>query len=184
MSDIKQGISDFYRVAKERDFSRDFQLRVINFQVGGGENVSFEEDDLVYIKTANLPGRNLTNNQASYMGMPFNYPGSPSYPGADGWQITFYCDQNSRIRRLCESIQFNTFDDETSTGNYALPGDDQVIDLVQLDTQMNPINRYQLVGAWIQTIGDLQYNIAEGQGQAISFDATMSYQFWRPKAVS
>ena len=48
MPDVKQTITDFYRVAQERDFSRDFQFRVLSMQAGDGSDVVISEDDLVY----------------------------------------------------------------------------------------------------------------------------------------
>ena len=52
MANINQGIQDFYRVAQDRDFARDFQFRVLNIQAGDASSVAFDEDDLVYIKSA------------------------------------------------------------------------------------------------------------------------------------
>lgn len=179
MSDIRQGIQDFYRVSRERDFTRDFQFRVLNIQTGVNSE-QFTDDDLVYLKSATLPGRELTSNATNYMGMQFNIPGSATYTNAEGWQVDFYCDMNSRIRRYFEKQTFDVFDDETSTGAYNTPSNTQVIDLVQLDTQMNPINRYQLIGAWPKSVGELQYTIAEGKGAPVSFQVTFAYQFWRP----
>jgi len=48
MPDVRQTISDFYRVAVERDFARDFQFRVLSIDSGGASTVTFDEDDLVY----------------------------------------------------------------------------------------------------------------------------------------
>ena len=47
MPDVQQTISDFYRVALERDFARDFQFRVLSIENGGASDVTFDEDDLV-----------------------------------------------------------------------------------------------------------------------------------------
>ena len=45
MPDVQQTISDFYRVATERDFSRDFQFRVLSIDAGGASSTTFDEDD-------------------------------------------------------------------------------------------------------------------------------------------
>ena len=47
MADVKQLISDFYRVAAARDFQRDIQFRVLSI-TPGGTSVTFDENDLVY----------------------------------------------------------------------------------------------------------------------------------------
>lgn len=50
----KQTIADFYRVAQVRDFTRDVQFRVLNI-TPKGTTETFDEDDLVYARTASLP---------------------------------------------------------------------------------------------------------------------------------
>ena len=70
MPDVKQTITDFYRVAQERDFSRDFQFRVLNIQNGDG-SVVVSEDDLVYAKGGVIPGREISESTVSYMGVEY-----------------------------------------------------------------------------------------------------------------
>ena len=79
MPDVNQTITDFYRVSQERDFQRDFQFRVLNIQGGDGTSTEFSEDDLVYIRTATLPGKSIQNKTVPYMGLQFNIPGSSRY---------------------------------------------------------------------------------------------------------
>ena len=179
MPDVRQTISDFYRVAVERDFARDFQFRVLSLDSGGASTVTFDEDDLVYCTAANLPGRTITNVPVPYMGLQFNVPGNATYPGSDGYSLTFYCDQNSQIRQKFEDMSRDIFDDATSTGNYFAPRQSAVIDLVQLDTQLDAIAQYQLVGASVRNVGDLTYNISSGSGQFVTFTATMAYHYFR-----
>lgn len=179
MPDVRQTISDFYRVAVERDFARDFQFRVLSIDSGGASTVTFDEDDLVYCTAANLPGRNITNVPVPYMGLTFNVPGNATYPGSDGYSLTFYCDQNSQIRQKFEDMSRDIFDDATSTGNYFAPRQSAVIDLVQLDTQLDAIAQYQLVGASVRNVEALSYNISAGSGQFVTFNATMAYHYFR-----
>lgn len=178
MSDTNQTILNYFKVSTERDFARDFQLRVLNIQPGDGSSVAFTEDDLVYIKAAELPGIEHTVHAQPYMGMPFRVPGNTIYNN-EAWNISFLCDQNSNIRRLLEEYHKDIFDTETSTGNYFMPRANSIIDLVQLDMQLKRIAQYQLVGAFPTKIGSLQYNMHEGNGKPISFDVTFAYQFWR-----
>jgi hypothetical protein len=178
MPDVNQTITDFYRVAQERDFARDFQFRVLNIQSGEGSDVAFAEDDLVYIRGGSLPGKSITTQNVPYMGLNFHVPGTVTYP-SDSWSVTFYCDQNSAIRRIFEQYQKDIFDDETSTGNYFMPRASSLIDLVQLDTQLEEVAIYQLVGVYPNSISDMAYTIGDGTGAPVTFDVNFTYQFWR-----
>jgi len=113
------------------------------------------------------------------MGLTFNVPGNATYPGSEGYSLAFYCDQNSQIRQKFEDMSRDIFDDATSTGNYFAPRQSAVIDLVQLDTQLDAIAQYQLVGASVRNVGDLTYNISSGSGQFVTFTATMAYHYFR-----
>jgi len=179
MPDVRQTISDFYRVAVERDFARDFQFRVLSIDSGGASAVTFDEDDLVYATTASLPERAITNVAVPYMGLNFNIPGNATYPGSEGYTINFYCDQNSQIRQKFEDMSRDIFDDATSTGNYFAPRQSAIIELLQLDTQLDAVAQYQLVGASVRSVGPIEYNMSAGTGQFVNFSATMAYHYFR-----
>lgn len=179
MPDVRQTISDFYRVAVERDFARDFQFRVLSIDSGGASSVTFDEDDLVYCTAANLPARAITNVAVPYMGLNFNVPGNATYPGSEGYTLNFYSDQNSVLRQKFEDMSRDIFDDATSTGNYFAPRQSAIIDLVQLDTQLDAVAQYQLVGASVRNVGELTYNISGGSGTIVNFTATMAYHYFR-----
>lgn len=173
MPDVNQTISDFYRVAQERDFARDFQFRVLNIQSGEG-NFVVQEDDLVYAQGGTMPGRTISTTQVAYMGLNFQIPGSATYAGT--YPITFYCDKGDTLRKLMLAWTRDTFDDATSTGNYFTPKDTSVVDLVQLDTQLNKVSRFQLIGAYPQEVGDVEYNI-QGTGAPVTFSVTLGYHY-------
>ena len=179
MADVNELITDFYRVATTREFARDFNFRVLSINTGGASTVTFDENDLVYVKTASLPGRNITNVQVPYMGLKFNVPGSVEYPGSEGYEMTFYADANSQIRQKFEQWSTDIFDDSNSTGNYFSPKQTAIIDLVQLDNQLNKVAQYQLVGVSVRTVGPLNYTIAEGTGNVIEFTVGVSFHYWR-----
>lgn len=171
---MAQTIQDFFRVAQQRDFARDYMLRVVSLG-----NDTLNEDDFVYITTATLPGRDITNQQATYMGLDFNFPGTVKYPGSNGWSVTFRNDKGGIIRNKLESWQIGEiFDDETSTGNLSVRGPESVIQLNLLDDKLNVLNTYKLYGAYIQRLGEVRYDIA-GTGAPLTFDATLAYHFWR-----
>ena len=68
---MAQNISDFYRSVQQNDFARQFQFRVVQLA-----NTNFNESELIYVETANLPGRAINNVQVPFMGLNFNVPGT------------------------------------------------------------------------------------------------------------
>jgi hypothetical protein len=176
MPDVKQTITDFYRVAQERDFSRDFQFRVLSIQPGDGSDVTITEDDLVYAQGGTIPTRTIVNQDVPYMGLNFKCPGAAQYPGT--YSITFTCDNQSALRRVFEKWSFDIFDDEFSTGNYFVPRATSTVDLLQLNPQLDAVAHYQLVGAYPTDVGEISYNI-QGTGAPVSFPVTLAYHYWR-----
>tara|TARA_R110000787_G_scaffold100723_3_gene205811 strand:- start:9751 stop:10287 length:537 start_codon:yes stop_codon:yes gene_type:complete len=170
-----QRILDFYKVAQERDFTRNFQFRVLDMSDKGGSIIT--QDDLVYAQSAQIPGRTITNIPTPYMGLDFNVPGAAKYPGSDAYAITFYADGEHQIRSVFETWTQRMFDDATSTGEYRLHSN-SIITLAQLDQQMEVTRTYQLVGCYPTACGELEFNMT-GNGEVVQFTATMAYQFWR-----
>jgi len=183
MADVKQLISDFYRVASARDFQRDFQFRVLSI-TPAGTTVTFDENDLVYAKAATLPARAINNVQARYMGLNFNLPGTVNYPNSENYTLTFFNDSKNNLRQKFEDWTRDTFNDANSTGNYFTPTQSSTIDLVQLDTQMNRVAQYQLVGVSIRNVGAIEYPISEGTGTIISFPVALAYHYFTRKQVN
>jgi len=60
-----------------------------------------------------------------------------------------------------------------------LPGNESVINLVQIDKQLNDVRNIELVGASIRDIGEIGYTIAEGTGEVITFNTTFAYHYYR-----
>lgn len=171
---MAQTIQDFFRVAQQRDFARDYMLRVVALG-----NDTLNEDDFVYITTATLPSRDITNQTATYMGLDFNFPGTVKYPGSNGWTVTFRNDKGGIIRKKLEDWQVNeVFDDDSSTGDLSVRGTDSVIQLNLIDDKLNVLNTYRLYGAYIQKLGTVNYKM-DGTGAPLTFDATLAYHYWR-----
>ena len=183
MADTNQSISSFYRVATTREFTRDFNFRVLGINTGGATNaagqvITFTEDDLVYVKTATLPAREITNVPVPYMGLNFNLPGNAVYPDATGYSLTFFADAKSQLRQKFEDWSRYTFNDANSTGDYLTPKPTAVIDLLQLDNQLNSVAQYKLVGVSPRSVGPLAYNISAGTGQTVDFTVTIAYHYF------
>lgn len=167
-------ISKFYDVASRRDFSRDFLFRVEAINILG---MSFNPDELIYIKGGSLPSRKINNLDLSYMGMKFNTPGTVAYDST-GWQVKMYVDATSTIRNRLEVASRALFNDATSTGYFGTPGKEHRIVLHQLNKKLEPINRYILVGASLRDIGAINYDISDGSGKPVEVDVTFAYQYY------
>ena len=173
---VNQTIQNFYRAAADRDFSRDFLFRVTQMQLQGVPALG--ENDLVYVKTASLPGRNITNVPVPYMGLQLNIPGAATYPGSDAYALNFYLDADSELRNFFEGASRAVFDDLNSTGEYGTPDDDFFIQLAQLDKELEPVAQYKLVGASIRNIDNIAYNISDGTGDTVEVNSTVSYHYY------
>ena len=166
-------IQDFYRTAANKDFARLFQFRVTQFG-----RINFSNDQLAYIETASLQGRTINNIQVPYMGLQFNLPGSVSYPGSAGYNVTFRCDETYDIRAALEADMFATFDEQTSSGDYTLPKSNSNLVMELVDKNFKTQRVYTLFGCYIQSMGDTAYDIKDN-GAIASVPVTLAYQFWR-----
>jgi hypothetical protein len=169
---MSQNIADFYTVAAANDFARKFQFRVVQLA-----QTNFNENALVYLESAALPGRLINNVQVPFEGLQFNVPGTASYPGSDNYSVTFRCDASYNIRSILEATTFTTFDESTSTGDYSLPGPQSVITLNLLDKLNVPIKQYNLVGAYVKEVGEMAYDLGDA-GTVQTVTATLAYQYW------
>jgi hypothetical protein len=186
-------IQNFFSKATSSQFSRDFLFRVKNIQLIGGVNFSNspgspDTDQLVYARTAALPGRNITNQTVNYFGQEFQVPGRATYANAAGYSIEFYHDETCDLRTQFEGAsrivwEGATGDERDSTGLYGMPGVESVIDLEQINKDLRPVRGIQLVGASIRDIGDISYSIAEGQGAVLNFPVTFAYHFYKDFSV-
>lgn len=170
------GIQNFYEAAATTDFSRDFQFRIL--QLGPDSRSREFQDRMVFLTTASLPNRTINNQTVPYMGLAFNVPGSVSYTGSESWAVTFRIPQDFSIRDTLERWQIDTFDDETSTGNYHVPKKDSVISMGLLNNAGDTIRIYTLYGVYVVALGDVAYDL-KGSGAPMEFSATLAYQYWR-----
>lgn len=174
----QQTIQGFYQAAAVANFTRDFNFRVHDIHGPAGNYVMNDTGLLVYAKSAALPAREITNVPVPYMGLNFNLPGNAIYPDGTGYSITFYADQDSRIRQLFEDWSRFVFDDATSTGQYNTPGSDSYITLVQFDNEFNALATYNLIGVSPRNVGPLNYTMAAGTGQTVEFTVTLAYHYF------
>src|SRR6056297_1897162 len=120
MADVPT-IQNFYKVVRERDFSRLNQLRILDISAGPGFTVSFTEDDLVYIQTPKMPTRTIQQSDASFMGLDFRIPGNVKYEGSNSYSFDIFADQKFDLWSKFQQWSREIFDDASSTGNYFAP---------------------------------------------------------------
>jgi hypothetical protein len=178
MADINQLITNFYDTAIKRDFARDFNFRLTQIQPEPSLGISFTEGELVFAKSAKIPGRNISNVEAKYMGLAFNVPGVVSYPNSGQYELTFYCDKASTLRQKFERWSRYIFDDASSTGNYSVPTRSSYIQMAQLGPDFSVVQEFKLVGVSVRNIGEMEYKMAEGTGAIQSFNATIAYHYY------
>lgn len=178
MASINQNIQSFYAQAAQKDFSRDFLFRVVRMQGVGLPDL--QDEDLVYAKTAKLPGRTIENVNASYMGLKFNVPGAATYDSSEAYDIDFYLDATQQnLRTKFEVASREIYNDGASTGSYQIPGVSNLIVLTQLNKDLTSTGvYYNLVGAQLRKIDAIEYKMAEGKGDIMSVKTTMSYHYY------
>lgn len=176
---INQDIERFYSVAQQRDFARDFLFRVKTVANVTGLPL-LQEQDLVYVTAAKLPGRSITNNKVPYMGLDFNVPGTAVYDGSDSYDMEFYLDaQANDLRQKFELASRDVFNDLTSGGDYRIPGENAIIVLAQLDKGLKDTGVfYNLIGAQVRKINSLDYKISDGKGDVMKLGVSLSYHFY------
>lgn len=170
-------ITTFFQQAQTKQFARDFLFRVKQINIAGEQFNG--ETDLVYARSAKLPGRTIENKIVNYVGQQFNVPGKSSYDGSDSYQIEFYHDEAIQLRKKFEKASRAVFDNETSTGEYQMPGSGDTITLTVLDRNLEETTTIELVGASIRNVGEVTYNIADGTGEILNFPVTFAYHFYK-----
>ena len=168
-------ITDFMQSAVTRQFARDFLFRVEQIDI---EGAFFGDEELIYAKSAVLPGRNIENKTVNYAGQQFNVPGKSSYPGSESYTIEFYHDESVDLRRAFEYASRRVFDNESNEGDIMMPGDEAKITLKVLDRKLNETETITLIGASIRDIGPITYNIADGTGDVLTFPVTFAYHYY------
>ena len=174
---VNQNISNFINVASQKDFARNNLFRVMAFKT---RVLTLDESDLIYCKTAQIPGRETPTAQVNYNGMKMNYNKSTvEYPGSDSYSLSFYLDADGELRKKFEQASRVIFNDVSNTGNWRFPTSADVISLAQLGFDMEPVKYFHLYGVTIKTIEAIDTQIADGDGSAIEFKVVISYTYYR-----
>lgn len=179
-------INSFFRNAVIDDFSRDYLFRITRISFDDGEML--DHTDLLFAKTGKLPARTIVNHQVKYAGQTFNVPGSVEFPGSESYQMDFYCPETSSIRERLMNESVRTFNNfygiaGSGQGGGSIASDNSTIELIQFNKNLDALYRYELVGCSIREVGEVAYNIAEGNGAVMSFNVGVAYHFFRRYAV-
>ena len=179
-------INTFFNIASQKQFSRDFFMRVKQIKAVGIDLNG--ETDLVFARTATLPGRDIEDKLVNFSGQTFHLNGKSSYPGSESYPIEFYCDQNLDLRKKLEQMSRASFDNETTSGQLCMPGAESYIILDVLSAPCGQGNQggqgfettqiIKLVGVNLRTIGAVEYQIADGTGEVKTIGTTWSYHFY------
>lgn len=179
-------INTFFNIASQKQFSRDFFMRIKQINIPG---MSLNgETDLVFARTAVLPGRDIEDKTVNYSGQTFHLNGKSAYPGSDSWSVEFYMDQALDLRTQFEKASRLSFDNETTTGQMCMPGPESYIILDVLGAPCGQGNQggqgfeivksLKLVGVAIRNIGDVSYEIADGTGEIKTITCSFSYHWY------
>lgn len=178
MADTNQTIRTFYERAMEREFLRDINFRVIEVNFGENTSVQFNENDLVYARSAKMPTRSIQNVEAKYMGLTFNLPGTVTYDGSNDYTLEMYCDENCILRDKMEKATRDLFNDADSTGNYFIPKQGSYITLAVLDKKLKVLKTIKLVGCSIRKYELDQFKMSEGKGDIIKITMHLAYHYY------
>lgn len=174
---INQTIGNFINAFTKRDGQRDnlYRVMALNTRV-----LNLDENDLLYIRGGKIPGRENPIGTISYHGMklPYNLS-SVNYPGNEDFQIQFVFDANNEIRTKLEMASRTVFNDISNTGNWSAPQLSDQMTVATLDINLDPVAYYTFYGVAFKSIGDVEFNIAEGTGAIVNIPVTLTYYYYK-----
>jgi hypothetical protein len=174
-------IKKAYDVYRTHDFSRSFQLRILDVGDGVPSYVRKElidQEGRVYINTASVPGRTITDVKIPYQGFNFHAPGQVEYAN-NPWKLDIKTPGDYLLRNALERWSFETASDETSCGSYNMPCKNSNIAIAILSPKCEILKIYRLYGVYIQNISEIAYN--QENVEVTKFTADFHYQYWRPE---
>ena len=175
-------ITNFYQTAVYNDFARVFQFRLDSLKIGNIDWTYDSSGELVYVETANLPGRTINNIPVPFMGVSFNVPGNTSFPGSNNYPLTIRCDQQYALRAELEDELVRLFSISTTTGNYSTPNDTQQLTMTLFGKSQDAngptaVRQYTLVGLYLVSLQDTQYDVKD-TGNVALINPVFAYQYW------
>lgn len=185
-------IQNFYSIASQKQFSRDFFMRVKQISLPGLQFNGLNE--LVYARTARLPGRTIEDKTVNYAGQVFHLNGRATYDNSESYSIEFYMDQYLDLRSKLERASRAAFDGNGPiiSGQFCMPtdADYMILDVLQApcgvgsafpntgDSPVLPLQSIKFVGVSIRAIQPVEYQIADGTGEIQKLTCTFSYHWY------
>lgn len=174
---INLTIGKFIETAAKRDFARNNLFRVVGLNA---RNLTLSEEDLVYAKGGQIPGRSTPVATVQYMGMNMPYTKSTvSYDGNESYTIDFYLDAKGELPQKFERASREAFNDLTSTGDWRFPNINNTMTIAMLDINLEPIEYITFYGVSFTKIGEVTFQSSEGDGAALSCQCTFSYIYYK-----
>lgn len=174
---VNQTIGTFINTLIKRDGQRNnlFKVLALNTKV-----LNLTNEDMVYIKTAQLPGRNNPTGQIPYMGMNFSYNKSTvEYPGADNYDLTFVFDAAGELRLKFEQASRLIFNDISTSGTWNVPTLSDIMTIAPLNNQYEPSAYYHFYGVAFKGFDAVNFDIAGGDGSIVDLPCHISYYYYR-----
>ena len=174
---VNQTIGTFINTLVKRDGQRNnlFKVLALNTKV-----LSLTNDDMVYIRTANLPGRTNPTATVNYMGMQLNYNKSTvEYPGAGDYTVEFLFDSKGELRQKFEQASRLIFNDQTTTGTWNVPTLQDIMTIAPLNNQYEPSAYYHLYGVAFKGFDTVNFQPADGDGAMVNITAHISYYYYK-----
>lgn len=174
---VNQTIGKFIQVASKVDFQRDNLFRVMQLSC---RNLTLSEDDLVYVKSSKIPGRETpVGNNVKYMGMTLPYTQSTVKYESSAFEIRFYLDGTGALAQKFERASRQAFNEVSTTGDWRFPSTSDIMTLAILDINLDPIEYITLYGVSFVKFGEIDVKPADGEGVAMEISCTISYLYYK-----
>jgi hypothetical protein len=174
---LQASIKTAGQVFKQHDFSRQHQLRLLDFN-NVPDYVRKEFIDLegrLYITSMVVPAKSISKLEIPFMSFTFRAPNMVQYPG--DWQITLSTPADYLTRNAVERWMNDVINEQTLCGS-GFPCQDTYIDLAVLGPNCQVVRGYRLIGVWPSDIGEVAYN--QESTNRTTFSVTFTYQRWEP----
>lgn len=166
--------SAFYTAIQAQGLSRDFLFRVKQLTLPPNTTVS--ETQLLFARAASYPGRIIEDMVVNSYGQEYHLGGRALYLNAANYRIEFYAPGNFDVRNTFEGASRAAHTDGRGIGDVGNgEGGTMVLEGIAGPTGTGS-GDITLQGVQIRTIGEINYLIADGIGDIVSFEVTFAYQ--------
>lgn len=175
---VNSTVANFISKAGTDDVARNNLFRVMSLRI---QNViELTEDDLLYCKGGQIPGRTNPVHTLKFMGMEMPYPGSTvKYEGNQGYTLKFYVDKNSSIAKKFEAASRIIFNEITSTGKWNFPQIEDTLTIAALGFDLEPIEYITFHGVSFGGFESISFDTAGGDGSDIEISVKINFIYYR-----